>query len=132
MNQDPNNPYRQLEHCTDWSVLHDATTQYVKNINTVFVRGVHNITLDIVKVPFSMRKVTTGSLNHENLSDEIILAICNVKKVENNAWKTIVGKINDARRSSVLTPALAAMREYKSMHDELQVTQYSTFLLMIM
>ena len=50
MNKDINNPYRMLEKSSDWSILHDATTHYVKNLNTVFVRGVQDNDMSIAKV----------------------------------------------------------------------------------
>ena len=40
MNKDSTNPYRMLEKSNDWSILDDSTTHYVKNLNTVFIRGV--------------------------------------------------------------------------------------------
>ena len=39
-----------LEKSSDWAILHDATTHYVKNLNTVFVRGVRDNDMSIAKV----------------------------------------------------------------------------------
>ena len=50
MNKDSNNPYRMLEKSSNWSILHDATTHYVKNLNTAFVRGVQDNDMSIAKV----------------------------------------------------------------------------------
>ena len=50
MNKDINNPYRMLEKSSNWSILHDATTHYVKNLNAVFVRGVQDNDMSIAKV----------------------------------------------------------------------------------
>ena len=35
-NSDEANPYRKLEKCIDCGIMHDATTHWVKEINTVF------------------------------------------------------------------------------------------------
>ena len=51
-----------------------------------------------------MRKITDGSHNGENLSDEIIFNICMAKKVQNCTWDTIISKVNDASRSAAVTP----------------------------
>ena len=50
MNKDINNPYRMLEKSSNWPILYDATTHYVKNLNAVFVRGVQDNDMSIVKV----------------------------------------------------------------------------------
>ena len=50
MKEDSNNPYRILEKSSDWSILHDATTHYVKNLNTVFIRRVQDNDMSIAKV----------------------------------------------------------------------------------
>ena len=68
-----------------------------------------------------MCKVTTGSLNANNLCEEIIHNICHIKKVPNNAWDTIITKINDARRTAAVTPEQKAAQKLKSLHDGLQV-----------
>ena len=35
-----NNPYQILRDAECWGLLHDATTQYVKEVNTIFVREI--------------------------------------------------------------------------------------------
>ena len=62
-----------------------------------------------------------GSLNHDNLSDEVIFNICRAKKVANNAWSTIITKINDARKLAAVTPEELCSQKYKLLHIELQV-----------
>ena len=70
-----------------------------------------------------MRKVIEGSLNHDNLSDEIIMNISHVKKVSNNAFDTIITKINEARSIAAVTPEEKAEQEYKKLHIALQVSE---------
>ena len=54
-NMDENNPYRHLEKCLDFGFLHDATSHWVKELNTVFLRVVTGDG-DIYKVPFFHEK----------------------------------------------------------------------------
>ena len=85
-NQDSDNPYRLLEKCNDFSMMHDATTHWVKELNTVMLRVI-SPELDVVKVPFSFKSVR--ALTGEVLCDEIIEAISSIKKVNGNAYMKI-------------------------------------------
>ena len=91
-NQDENNPYRLLEQVTHWGFIHDATSHWVKELNTVILRAVdakgHITKGHITKVPFNFRQVP-GSLTGEVLAEEIIDNISLVKKVKNNVASTI-------------------------------------------
>lgn len=69
-----------------------------------------------------MEKVKTGSQTGESLRDEVILNICNVKKVPHCASNTIINRINDIRRTMDVTPEEEAVRQYKILHSELQVS----------
>ena len=81
-NNDPGNPYRQLEASQHWGFIHDATSHWVKEINTVFIRAVDG-SGNIHKVPFDMNQVP-GSLTGEVLCEEIMDQMSNVKKVKGN------------------------------------------------
>ena len=50
MNKDSNNSYRMLDKSSNWSILNGTTTHYVKNLNTVSVRGVQDNDMSIAKV----------------------------------------------------------------------------------
>ena len=50
MNKDSQKPYRMLEKSSDWSTLQHATTHFVKNLNTDFVREVQDNDVSIAKV----------------------------------------------------------------------------------
>ena len=69
------------------------------------------------QVPFSMRKVSEGSLNHQNVSDKVINNICHAKKVSNNAWDTVISKINDARKAAAVTPEELAAQKHRLLHN---------------
>ena len=58
-NNDACNPYCQLETCSEFGLLHDATSHWVTQINTVFLWVVSDDG-DIFKVPYSMKKVYGG------------------------------------------------------------------------
>ena len=92
-NADGDNPYRQLEKCDDFGLLHDATTSFVKEINTVFLRAVANEG-GIFKVPFSMKQVP-GSFTGEALCGELVKEISSIRPVKNNAIVTIRGAISE-------------------------------------
>ena len=81
-NQDPSNPYRVLESVKHWGFIHDVTSHWVKEINTVFVRAADDIG-NIYKVPFEMKQVP-GSLTGEVLCDEIVKQVSRLKKVKGN------------------------------------------------
>ena len=93
-NLDANNPYRILENVVHWGFIHDATSHWVKELNTVILRAVdHNG--NITKVPFAFRQVP-GSLTGEVLAEEVMSTISEVKTVKNNA----ANKISEALVSS--------------------------------
>ena len=54
-----------LEKCNDYSLIHDATSHWVKEINTIFIRAVFS-SGENLQVPFSMKKVP-GSFTGEAL-----------------------------------------------------------------
>ena len=81
-NQDPSNTYRVLESVKHWGFIHDATSHWVKETNTVFVRAADD-KRNIYKVPFEKEQVPR-SLTGEVLCDEIVKQISRVKKVKGN------------------------------------------------
>ena len=85
---DPCNPYRQLEKSNNWGFIHDATSHWVKEINTVFIRAVDG-SGNIHKVPFEMEQVP-GSLTGEVLCETIIKQLSKVNPPE--------GKHNDTEK----------------------------------
>ena len=94
-NLDEDNPYRILEKVVHWGYIHDATSHWVKELNTVILRAVDERG-NITKVPFSFNQVP-GSLTGEVLAEEIISNISAVKTVKNiNA----ASNISDALVSS--------------------------------
>ena len=86
-NHDTDNTYRATETANHWGFIHDATSHWVKEINTVFLRTVDDKD-NIFKVPFDMTQVP-GSLTGEVLCEEIISQISQVKTVKNNAASAI-------------------------------------------
>ena len=86
-NMDSNNPYRKLEKSEYYGVIHDATSHWVKQLNTVFIRAVDDDG-SIVKVPFSMKQVA-GSLTGEVLCEEIMKEVSSVKVLKQNATSKI-------------------------------------------
>ena len=64
------NPYGQLEKCDDFGLLRNATTSFVKKINTVFLQAEANEG-GIFKVLFSMKQVP-GSFTGEALCEELV------------------------------------------------------------
>lgn len=96
-NQDTDNPYRVLENTTHWGFIHDATSHWVKELNTVILRAV-SPNGSITKVPFSFNQVP-GSLTGEVLAEEIMTNISSVKTVKNNAASSISKALVDSSQS---------------------------------
>ena len=97
--------------------MHDGTMVWILPINTVFLRMVDAKTLDIYKVPYSMRKVP-GSFTGEVLRDELIKHISGVKKVPGqSAFDSIESKLVEIR----CKPAkLTVEQEYKMLTGKLE------------
>ena len=95
-NKDEDNPYCQLEISYEFGVLHDATTNFTKTVNALFVRVV-NGDGEIFKVPFSFNKVP-GSFTGEALRDELLKEISKIKQVKNNASNTIPAALIDHKK----------------------------------
>ena len=55
-NLNTDNAYRAIETANHWGFIHDTTSHWVKEINTVFLRAVDDKG-DIFIVPFDMRQV---------------------------------------------------------------------------
>ena len=84
-NADVHNPYHVLEKVQHWGSIHDATSHWVKELNTVILRAVDDQG-NITKVPFNFCQVP-GSLTGEALAEETMDNISLVRKVKNNAVK---------------------------------------------
>ena len=108
------NPYRKLENCSTYSIMHDGTTVWVLPVNTIFLRVIDPSNLDIYKVPYSMKKVP-GSFTGEVLCDELISAISSVKKVKDNAFDTIESRLIEKRQKKEETKE----QRYKSLNSKL-------------
>ena len=91
----PNNPYRHLEKCDTYSIMHDGTSVWVKPVNAIFARVVDE-NLNIHKVPYSLKKVP-GSFTGEVLCEELVTAISGIKKVDSNAFDTIESRLINNR-----------------------------------
>ena len=98
-NMDSDNLYRILEKVKNYGFIHDATTHWVKEINTVFIRAVDDKG-NIAKVPFSM-KCVPGSLTGEVLCKEIIEEISSVKVLKSNAALASCTVVHDAKIQSL-------------------------------
>ena len=113
-NSDSGNPYRILDQADHWGIVHDATSHWVKQINTVFVRAVSSDG-EITPVPFRMKQVA-GSLTGEVLAEDVMLEICNVKEVKKNA----ASRIEAALKSSSSHQSDADRVRLESCRTELQ------------
>lgn len=74
----PDNPCQVLKRSADWSILHDATTKYTRNLNSCFIRVVDE-SANIVKVPFSLTEVPGGSVNTVTLSTMLLQEMVKAK-----------------------------------------------------
>lgn len=120
-NQDSDNPYRQLEQAVEFGLLHDATSYWAKQLNTVFLRVVES-NGQIHKVPFSMRQVA-GSFTGEALAEELLHDIVLLKKVDNNAAEKIepaVQKYLERQQSNNSGLAKPEEQQYKCLHNQLK------------
>ena len=65
INNDSDNPYRELEKSDQYSLIYDGTSYFLKNINTTMVRVVRGDGT-IVKIPYNLKQVP-GSFTGEVL-----------------------------------------------------------------
>ena len=86
-NHDTDKAYRAIETANHRGFIHDATSHWVQEINTVFLRAVDDKG-NIFKVSFGMKQVP-GSLTGEVHCEEIISQVSQVKTVKNNAASAI-------------------------------------------
>ena len=96
-------------------MLHDGTTHWATDINTVFIRAVDDDD-SVYKVPFSMKKVP-GSFTGEVLCTELVSEISSVKKIKDNAPT----KIAKALKNYKLTGDDGSKKEYRNLHIQLKV-----------
>lgn len=114
-NQDQNNPYCILEQVNHWGFIHNATSHWVKELNTVILRAVDSKS-HLTKVPFNFRQVP-GSLTGKVLAEEIIDNISLVKKVKNKAESTITKALLS---SSISTSKRMSKMDY--LHSQQEAT----------
>ena len=119
-NKDPSNPYHQLENCSDFGLLHDATSHWAKQINTIFLRVVSDNGI-IYNVPYSMKKVS-GGFTGENLCDELATEISCIKKMPDNATR----KLPDALKAYKGFVSAKPAQKYKRLHLKLKAAAEAT------
>ena len=112
---DDDNPYRILENVSLWGFIHDATSHWVKELNTVILRAVDDQGY-ITKVPFNFNQVP-GSLTGEVLANEIMENISLVRKVKNNASE----KISAALKSSALVDNSESQKKLEVLREQFKV-----------
>ena len=103
-----------MEKADDFGLLHDATSHWVKELNTVFIRAVSDEG-KIYKVPFSMKRVP-GSFTGEALSKELLSEISSIKRLKENASESIENAICKYKKIQT-KPEI----EYKKLHNQLKV-----------
>ena len=77
LNINPNNSYQVFEKCKEFGLAHDATTNWVKELNTILIKVVGKDGT-LFKVPFSFDRVPR-SFTGEALGEELIQKISSVK-----------------------------------------------------
>ena len=98
--KNPNNPYQVLEKCKEFGLVHDATTHWVKELNTIFIRVVGkdgtilNVSLSFDRVP--------GSFTGEALCEELIQKISSVKVLKENATEKLPHALRALRKEFAL------------------------------
>ena len=80
-NLNTDNTYCAIETANHWSLIHNATSHWVKEVNTVFLKAVDDKG-NIFKVPFDIKQVPE-SLTGEVLFEEVINQISQVTTVKN-------------------------------------------------
>ena len=116
-NLETDNTYRATETANHRCFIHDATSHWVKEINTVFLRAVDD-NGNIFKVPFDMNQVA-GSLTGEVLCEEIINQISQVKTVKNNAASAISETLLSNSDDDIHDNQLDYCRQLKQAADEI-------------
>ena len=94
-------------------MLHDTTTYFAKQINTIFIQVVSG-NGDVYKVPFSMKEVG-GSFTGEVLCSELLEEMSKIKKVPHNATT----KLKDAIAAYKDFVAGTPQQQYKRIHLKL-------------
>ena len=95
-------------------MMHDATSHWVKELNTVFMRAIAD-DRGVSKVPFSMKRVA-GSFTGEVLCKEMITEISGIKALEDDAFNNIEAAI--LRQRNIAT---GLEKEYQRLHNDLKV-----------
>lgn len=114
-NNDACDPYHQLETCCRFGLLHDATSYWVPEINTVFLHVVSDDS-DFFKVTYSMKKVS-GGFSEENLCKELATDISSIKAVLGN---TTV-RLPNAIKAYTGFVAAKPVQKYKRLHLQLKI-----------
>ena len=95
-------------------MMHDATSHWVKELNTVFIRAIADDG-EVSKVPFSMKRVP-GSFTGEALCKEMITEISGIKALKDNVFNNIEAVI--LRQRNIAT---GPEKEYRRLHNDLKV-----------
>ena len=95
-------------------MMHDATSHWVKELNTVFMRAIADHG-EVSKVPFSMKRVAV-SFTGEVLCKEMITEISGIKALEDDTFNNIEAAI--LRQRNVAT---GLEKEYQRLHNDLKV-----------
>ena len=106
--QNPNNPYRVLEKCKEFGLVHDATTHWVKELNTIFIRVVGKDGT-IFNMSFIFDRVP-GSFIGEALCEELILKISSVRVLKENAAEKLPDALRALRKEFVPEIKLKKLR----------------------
>ena len=127
LSKDNENPYRILETSKFFSIMFDATTEYVKSVNAIFVRTV-GINGKIYNFPFELRRLK-GSLTSKALSRVILDATGEIGRLKDNAFDIINSKLKeyiDAKEKSVsVVVKVKPQEELKVLTDVMSNLQQS-------
>ena len=115
-NTDTTNPCRVLEKSIEFSLLHDVTTHWVKQLITCMVRCI-GVNGEIFKVPCSMKQVP-GGFTGEALAEELIQEISSIKHLKDNAADQIPSIL--MTRAADRTPE----QQLKQIHIDVKVCYY--------
>ncbi|XP_072024708.1 uncharacterized protein [Amphiura filiformis] len=127
-NENPENPYHVLRQpeTRDYSLLHDATTKYVKNVNSAFVRVV-DVDCQVKRVPFSLTEVPGGSLNAEVLKnmllEEIVGASVKPQQPHVSAYTKVVQELEKVKAKQVSNRSEEYVKKSVSAETELTYLQ---------
>ena len=125
-NQDDFNPHHQLDKCSHSGLLHDATSHWVMEVNTVFLGGVSDDG-NVFMVPYSMKRVV-GSLTGKVLCAELLKEICSIRKVSHNATLNIRDAISAYNGFLASRPDQKYKQLHKCLKDAAEKADFITMM----